>query len=122
MFWPLSCLSSITQSFSSFVSHPACNSFHLCLLSDALLSTIFLSQDLCRGRLHPLHCCIIPTEHMASSRKVDEHVWTEMRNFKKCVIQMNAQQVAFKLVVISSCASQCLNQSILFSFAPMYVQ
>ncbi|KAK9823428.1 hypothetical protein WJX72_002672 [[Myrmecia] bisecta] len=41
-----------------------------------------------RGRLVPGHCCIVPSEHVASSRLVDEHVWTEMRNFKKCLLQM----------------------------------
>ena len=46
-----------------------------------------------RGRLDPLHCCIIPMEHAPSSRKVDEHIWTEMRNFKKCIIQMFMAQV-----------------------------
>ncbi|GAB4814505.1 hypothetical protein N2152v2_001551 [Parachlorella kessleri] len=45
-----------------------------------------------RGRLVPGHCCIIPTEHVASSRQVDEAVWTELRNFKKCLIQMFMQQ------------------------------
>lgn len=58
-----------------------------------LRSLTILCNVLYRGRLHPQHCIIVPTEHVPSSRKVDEHVWTEMRNFKKCVIQMHAKQV-----------------------------
>ena len=48
---------------------------------------------LCRGRLVPGHCLIVPAEHVASARQVDEHVWTEMRNFKKCLLQMFMAQV-----------------------------
>lgn len=48
----------------------------------------------CRDRLAPLHCCIAPAEHVSSSREVDEHVWIEMRNFKKCVIRMFAAEVS----------------------------
>ncbi|RMZ56280.1 hypothetical protein APUTEX25_002470 [Auxenochlorella protothecoides] len=45
-----------------------------------------------RGRLVPGHCQILPMEHVPSTRQVDETVWTELRNFKKCLIQMNMQQ------------------------------
>eukprot|EP00887_Chlorella_sp_A99_P005045 scaffold4.g5045.t1 len=45
-----------------------------------------------RGRLVPGHCCIIPADHLPSSRQADETVWTEMRNFKKCLIQMFMKQ------------------------------
>ena len=48
-----------------------------------------------RGRLVPGHCLIVPSEHVASARQVDEHVWMEMRNFKKCLLQMFAAQVTF---------------------------
>ena len=41
-----------------------------------------------RGRLVPGHCCIVPVEHIASSRLADENTWEELRNFKKCVLQM----------------------------------
>ncbi|GMH40688.1 hypothetical protein BSKO_08592 [Bryopsis sp. KO-2023] len=41
-----------------------------------------------RGRLVPGHCMIVPVEHCPSSCQVDENVWTEMRNFKKALIQM----------------------------------
>ena len=34
-----------------------------------------------------------PTEHVPSSRQADEAVWTEMRNFKKCLIQMFMKEV-----------------------------
>jgi len=46
----------------------------------------------CRGCLVPGHCLIIPMEHVASCRMADEAVWTEMRNFKKCLVQMYAEQ------------------------------
>lgn len=45
-----------------------------------------------RGRIVPGHCCVIPIEHVASSRVADESLWDEMRNFKKCVLQMFAAQ------------------------------
>ncbi len=41
-----------------------------------------------RGRLVPGHCWVVPVEHIASSRLVDENTWEELRNFKKCVLQM----------------------------------
>ena len=41
-----------------------------------------------RGRLVPGHCCVIPNDHIASCRLADETTWEEMRNFKKCVLQM----------------------------------
>ena len=41
-----------------------------------------------RGRLVPGHCCVVPTDHIASTRLADESTWEEMRNFKKCVLQM----------------------------------
>ena len=42
-----------------------------------------------RGRLGPGHCRIVPLEHVGSSRMVDDHVWDEMRNFKKCLVKMH---------------------------------
>ena len=41
-----------------------------------------------RGRLVPGHCVVVPTDHIASARLADETTWEEMRNFKKCVLQM----------------------------------
>lgn len=54
-------------------------------LSDSVVSD--------RGRLVPGHCLIVPAEHVASTRQVDEHIWTEIRNFKKCLLQMFMAQV-----------------------------
>jgi hypothetical protein len=45
-----------------------------------------------RGRLVPGHCQIIPAEHIASTRSTDESTWTEIRNFKKCLLQMFTSQ------------------------------
>ena len=44
------------------------------------------------GRLVPGHCLIAPIAHAQSSRAVDEDVWEEMRNFKKCLVRMFAQE------------------------------
>jgi hypothetical protein len=41
-----------------------------------------------RGGLAEGHCCLVPAEHVPSCRQVDEDVWTELRNFKKCLLQM----------------------------------
>jgi len=30
----------------------------------------------------------VPADHVPSCRAVDEDVWTELRNFKKCLLQM----------------------------------
>lgn len=40
----------------------------------------------------PGHCCILPMQHEASTRNVDNDVWEEIRNFKKCLIMMFAKQ------------------------------
>ncbi len=52
-----------------------------------------VASDECRGRLGEGHSIIVPTEHVASTRQVDEHIWTELRNFKKCLLQMHMAQV-----------------------------
>ena len=39
------------------------------------------------GRLVPGHCIIAPKVHARSSRQVDEDVWEEIRNFKKCLVK-----------------------------------
>ncbi|EFN55254.1 hypothetical protein CHLNCDRAFT_134588 [Chlorella variabilis] len=52
-----------------------------------------------RGRLVPGHCVIVPAEHVASTRQVDEQVWSELRNFKKCLIQMFMKQASGQEVV-----------------------
>jgi len=45
-----------------------------------------------QGRLLPGHCIIAPIAHAQSSRQVDEDAWEEMRNFKKCLVRMFAQE------------------------------
>ncbi|CAH8300272.1 unnamed protein product [Eruca vesicaria subsp. sativa] len=42
--------------------------------------------------LVPGHCCILPMQHEAASRSVDDNVWDEIRNFKKCLVMMFAKQ------------------------------
>ncbi|XP_031494432.1 uncharacterized protein LOC116260324 [Nymphaea colorata] len=38
------------------------------------------------------HCCILPMQHESSTRNVDDDVWNELRNFKKCLLRMFAEQ------------------------------
>ncbi|XP_061365869.1 uncharacterized protein LOC133309144 [Gastrolobium bilobum] len=40
----------------------------------------------------PGHCCILPIQHEPATRTVDDNVWIEIRNFKKCLIMMFAKQ------------------------------
>ncbi|XP_047334337.1 CWF19-like protein 2 [Impatiens glandulifera] len=40
----------------------------------------------------PGHCCILTMQHESSTRAVDNNVWDELRNFKKCLIMMFAKQ------------------------------
>ncbi|KAK1569187.1 hypothetical protein Q3G72_033611 [Acer saccharum] len=40
----------------------------------------------------PGHCCILPMQHESATRTVDNSVWDEIRNFKKCLIMMFAKQ------------------------------
>lgn len=40
----------------------------------------------------PGHCCILPMQHDSATRTVDNNVWDEIRNFKKCLIMMFAKQ------------------------------
>ncbi|XP_031382429.1 CWF19-like protein 2 [Punica granatum] len=40
----------------------------------------------------PGHCCIVTAQHESSTRTVDDNVWNEIRNFKKCLIMMYAKQ------------------------------
>ena len=49
------------------------------------------------------HCIIVPTEHVASTRQVDDHICTEMRNFKKCVLQMYMAQVPAAFLFFLPC-------------------
>ncbi|CAI9118271.1 OLC1v1019814C1 [Oldenlandia corymbosa var. corymbosa] len=40
----------------------------------------------------PGHCYILTLQHEASTRTVDDNVWDEIRNFKKCLIMMFSKQ------------------------------
>ncbi|KAL3828721.1 hypothetical protein ACJIZ3_017523 [Penstemon smallii] len=40
----------------------------------------------------PGHCCILTLQHESSTRTVDQNVWDEIRNFKKCLIMMFGKQ------------------------------
>ncbi|KMT18469.1 hypothetical protein BVRB_2g026120 isoform A [Beta vulgaris subsp. vulgaris] len=40
----------------------------------------------------PGHCCILTLQHESATRMVDDNVWEEFRNFKKCLIMMFAKQ------------------------------
>ncbi|XP_074274509.1 uncharacterized protein LOC141598680 isoform X2 [Silene latifolia] len=40
----------------------------------------------------PGHCCIVTMQHELATRMVDDYVWEELRNFKKCLIMMFAKQ------------------------------
>jgi len=44
------------------------------------------------GSLTEGHCLIVPCTHVNSTLLADEDVWTEMRNFKKCLIRMFARE------------------------------
>lgn len=71
----------------------------LCLGSNSRKKHLMVSVGTCaylaipeKGRLIPGHCCVMPTEHIPSARVADENTWEEMRNFKKCVLQMFADK------------------------------
>ncbi|GJR78570.1 CWF19-like protein 2 [Tanacetum coccineum] len=40
----------------------------------------------------PGHCFILPMQHELATRAVDENVWEEIRNFKKCLVMMFRKQ------------------------------
>ncbi|XP_051178445.1 uncharacterized protein [Lolium perenne] len=43
-------------------------------------------------RVVPGHCVILPLQHESATRAIDSNVWEEVRNFKKCLLKMFAQQ------------------------------
>ncbi|KAG0226617.1 hypothetical protein BGX31_007235 [Mortierella sp. GBA43] len=43
----------------------------------------------------PGHCLIVPIQHVTSTLECDDDVWDEIRNFMKCLIQMNAADDKF---------------------------
>ncbi|CAN1279650.1 CWF19-like protein 2 [Linum perenne] len=59
------------------------------VLSIANFTYLMLPQ---RKPVVPGHCCILPLQHESSTRTVDDNVWEEIRNFKKCLIMMFAKQ------------------------------
>lgn len=78
----------------------------------------------------PGHCIILPLQHESGTRTVDQNVWGEIRNFKKCLLKMFAQQdkdVLFMETVISlarqrrHCMIECIPVPCeVSSNAPMY--
>ena len=58
------------------------------------------------------HCCIVPSEHIASCRTADSDTWTEMRNFKKSLVMMFRSQARAVLgpscgcLALGHCSSQ----------------
>ncbi|CAK9863717.1 unnamed protein product [Sphagnum jensenii] len=45
-----------------------------------------------RRPIVPSHCFIVPMQHEGATRNVDEAVWEELRNFKKCLVRMFSEQ------------------------------
>lgn len=76
------------------------------------------------------HCCIVTVEHESATRNVDNNVWDEIRNFKKCLIMMFSEQgkkVVFLETVLGLSKQQrhCLVECIplppdLAATAPVY--
>ncbi|XP_078159858.1 cwfJ-like family protein isoform X2 [Carex rostrata] len=76
------------------------------------------------------HCIILPLQHEAATRNVDNNIWEEIRNFKKCLVRMFAKQekdVVFLETVIGlskqrrHCLIECIPiPSHLSNTAPMY--
>ncbi|KAJ4753476.1 CWF19-like protein 2 [Rhynchospora pubera] len=78
----------------------------------------------------PGHCIILPLQHEAAARNIDNNVWEEIRNFKKCLLRMFAKQekdVVFLETAIGfskqrrHCLIECIPiPSRLSNAAPMY--
>ncbi|CAO3613613.1 unnamed protein product [Cunninghamella blakesleeana] len=54
--------------------------------------------------LTPGHCLIVPLQHVNSTLECDDDVWTEIRNFQKCLLRMFDEQncgVVFMETVIN---------------------
>lgn len=109
----------------------------LCLQSQSRKKHLMISIGTCaylalpdKGRMVPGHCCIVPTEHIPSARISDESTWEEMRNFKKCVLQMFADKgkecIFFETVLdLNSARSHAIVECVpvsksVASKAPMY--
>ncbi|KAL6637819.1 hypothetical protein ACP70R_025391 [Stipagrostis hirtigluma subsp. patula] len=78
----------------------------------------------------PGHCVILPLRHESATRTVDQNVWEEIRNFKKCLLNMFFQQgkdVVFLETAISlnrqrrHCMIECIPvPSEVSNHAPLY--
>ncbi|CAN6332215.1 unnamed protein product [Urochloa humidicola] len=78
----------------------------------------------------PGHCVILPLQHDSATRTVDQNVWEEIRNFKKCLLKMFAHQdkdVVFMETVINLARQQrhCMIECVpvpraVSNMAPMY--
>ncbi|KAI8331634.1 CwfJ C-terminus 1-domain-containing protein-like protein [Blakeslea trispora] len=56
-----------------------------CLVSLATTCYLALPQV---HELTPGHCMIVPLQHVSSMLECDDDVWTEVRNFQKCLMKM----------------------------------
>ncbi|KAF9917404.1 hypothetical protein BX616_001122 [Lobosporangium transversale] len=66
-------------------------------------SSVYLGLPLYKEFL-PGHCMIVPVQHITSTLECDDDAWDEIRNFMKCLIQMNAAEdkaVIFSETVIN---------------------
>lgn len=57
----------------------------------AIANFSYLSLPVWRS-ISPGHCCILTMQHESATRSLDDNVWEEFRNFKKCLIMMFAKQ------------------------------
>ncbi|XP_060178775.1 uncharacterized protein LOC132608970 [Lycium barbarum] len=57
----------------------------------AIANFTYLSLPVWRP-IAPGHCCILTMQHESATRSLDDNVWEEFRNFKKCLIMMFAKQ------------------------------
>ncbi|KAJ8549113.1 hypothetical protein K7X08_032820 [Anisodus acutangulus] len=57
----------------------------------AIANFTYLSLPVWRP-IAPGHCCILTTQHESATRSLDDNVWEEFRNFKKCLIMIFAKQ------------------------------
>lgn len=59
------------------------------MISKAYRTYLALPQAI---SMTPLHCLIIPMDHVTSTLELDDDVWSEIRNFMKSLIRMSASQ------------------------------
>ncbi|XP_055813650.1 uncharacterized protein LOC129883097 [Solanum dulcamara] len=57
----------------------------------AIANFTYLSLPVWR-QIAPGHCCILTMQHESATRSLDDNVWEEFRNFKKCLIMTFAKQ------------------------------